>query len=320
MITVWELDASKKEVRPVSFEQYEIGKTLSWIDCVQPTDREFSQLAEKTGIPIEELKDSVDPFKRPHVIPGESWSLIIFRAPYHDADRMLTTPVGVFLFKRDIITIHTQPIQALDEFRSLPDAQRLLIFRRGAPYFVYRFMDAAIGDFFTMLDMVGDELDTIEEQVLTEPTKLVTKKIFILKRALIYSHKALTANRDVITAIEKEYLREFQKQDLRVFRDLYNDTAQLIDLVTTYRDVLTSVLDMYLSSVSNNLNKIVKTLTIISAFVLVPTLIAGIYGMNFHFMPELSWKLGYPFALGVMVVSVSLLYTYFRKQGWVGWP
>jgi len=318
MITVWELDASKKEVRPVSFEQYEIGKTLSWIDCVQPTDREFSQLSEKTGIPPEELKDSVDPFKRPHVIPAESWSLIIFRAPYHEADHVLTTPVGVFLFKRDIITIHAQPIQALGEFRSLPDAQRLLIFRRGAPYFVYRFMDAAIGDFFTMLDMVGDELDAIEEQVLTEPTKLVTKKIFILKRALIYSHKALTANRDVITAIEKEYLREFQKQDLRVFRDLYNDTAQLIDLVTTYRDVLTSVLDMYLSSVSNNLNKIVKTLTIISAFVLVPTLIAGIYGMNFRFMPEISWKLGYPFALGVMAVSVTLLYRYFRKQGWVG--
>jgi magnesium transporter len=142
---------------------------------------------------------------------------------------------------------------------------------------------------------------------------------------LIHIHKALIANRDVISAIEKRYLEEFKDEDLRSFRDLYHDTAQLIDLVSTSRDVLTSILDMYLSSVSNNMNKVVKTLTALSAFVLIPTLIASIYGMNFHGgdgahpwnMPELYWQHGYLFALGLIALSFIGTFIYFKKKDWL---
>lgn len=325
MITVWELDPTKREVRQVSVERYQIGKTLSWIDCFQPTDEELAFLSDKTGIALQDFKESLDPDKRPHVIPYDRYSLIIFRAPYEEEGEVLTAPVGVFMFKNDVITIHDKPIKDLEEFRALPVAQRLHIFRKGAPYFVYRFMDAAIGDFFDVMDRVDAEVDAIEEEVLAMPAATVTKKIFVLKRTLIYTHKALIANRDVISALEKHYLGEFKKGDIHEFRDLYNDTAQLIDLVSTYRDILTSILDMYLSSVNNNLNKVMKTLTALSAFIFVPTLIAGIYGMNFQGvspwnMPELYWKYGYFFALGLMVLSTFVTYLLFRVKGWIDWP
>ena len=134
--------------------------------------------------------------------------------------------------------------------------------------------------------------------------------------------KALAANREVISSIEKEYVSNIDKKNIKRFRTLYNDVTQLIDTEGTYRDILTGILDVYLSSVSNNLNKVMKTLTIGASFILIPTLIASIYGMNFNTaspynMPELLWNYGYFFALGSMVLSVSITYIFFKRKGWL---
>jgi magnesium transporter len=326
MITVWELNSQKKEVVTVSLEKYQIGKTLSWVDCYKPSQKEFEAISHKTGLPIEVLRDSIDPNTRPHVVSYDKFSLIISRAPYRDEHgEVHPVPVSLVLFKKDIFTLHEKPIAALEEFRSLPRGQLLMIFRKGAPYFVYRFLDAAIGEFFDVMERVDLNIDAIEDKAVSNANENVTKEIFHQKRDLIHIHKALIANRDVISAIEKRYLEEFKDEDLLSFRDLYHDTAQLIDLVSTSRDVLTSILDMYLSSVSNNMNKVVKTLTALSAFVLIPTLIASIYGMNFHGgdgahpwnMPELYWQHGYLFALGLIALSFIGTFIYFKKKDWL---
>ncbi len=323
MITVWELDSRKKEVKPVSLEKYQIGRTLSWVDCIRPTQKDFEALSKKTKLPVDALKSSIDPNTRPHVIPYDKYSLIICRAPYHQENGIVRpVPVALVLFKDDIITLHDEPIQALDAFRSLPLGQLLMIFRRGAPYFVYRFLEACIGNFFDVMEEIERNIDAIEDHVLSRPNETVTHHILAQKRELIYTHKALLANRDVISGLEKEYLREFKKEDLRLFRDLYHDTAQLIDLVSTSRDILTSILDMYLSSVSNSMNKVVKTLTALSAFVLIPTLIASVYGMNFQKvspwnMPELYWDYGYFFALGLIGLSFLVVFLWFKRKDWL---
>jgi magnesium transporter len=320
MIRVWEFDPGHKEVKSVDPASFKVAKAMGWIDCYKPTDEEFHLLAEKTGIPFEDLKSSIDSQKRPRVLPYDGSSSITFRAPYNDQGIIATAPVGIFLFKNNVLTIHDKPLDAINKFRELPDSQRLLIYRLGAPHFVYRFMDMVINDFFSLVDQIEDRINHIEAGVLQEASKLLVREIFTQKRVLIYIHKALVANKDVVSSLEKRYIREFRKEDIRLLRDLYNDVAQLIDLVSTYRDILTSILDMYLSSVSNNLNKVMKTLTLISAFVMVPTLISGIYGMNFRQMPELTWQYGYGFSLGLMVFSIVIFYVYFKRKGWIGWP
>ena len=322
MITVWELGSEKKEVNTTSFERWQIAKTLSWVDCFYLSAKELENISNKTKIPVDELKNSIDPIRRPHVVTFDNYSLIIFRGLYEEEGKMKTAPVGIFFFEKDILTIHDKPILGLESLRKLPKKNILDMFRKGAPYFVYRFMSFVIDDFFTLMEEVEDEISRLEDQVVHEPNESVTKTIFVEKRNLIAIYKSLVANREVLSALEKQYIREFKKEDLRLLRDLYNDTTQLIDLVTTHRDMLTSILDMYLSSISNNLNKVMKTLTIISAFVMVPTMIAGIYGMNFQKtsawnMPELYWAHGYLFALGIMVFAVILLALWFRKRGWM---
>lgn len=322
MLTVWELSKNKKEVIAVSLDRWQVGQTLSWVDCHKPTEKEFKQLSEKTKIPLHDLKSSVDPNKRPHVVPFDHYSLIIFRGLYQEKGKYHTAPVGIFFFQNDIITIHDQPIIGLESLEKLPKESLLSMFKRGAPYFVEVFIESVIEDFFGLIEEIEDDVGKLEDEVVHRPGETFTRHIFFQKRKLIYTHKSLVANREVIASIEKQYLKEFKKEDLRELRTLYNDLAQLIDLVSTYRDMLTSILDMYLSSVSNNLNKVIKTLTVISAFVLVPTLIASIYGMNFqrigHWnMPELYWQYGYPFALLLMVASIAVTYFWVKKKGWL---
>jgi magnesium transporter len=136
-------------------------------------------------------------------------------------------------------------------------------------------------------------------------------------------HKALTANREVVVNIEKGYLSRIDKEEEAKYKFIYNDIVQLIDMNETYRDVLTGALEIYLTTISNNLNHTVKRLTAWGSLILIPTLIASIYGMNFHDtaspfnMPELQWKYGYFFALGLMALSTILLYFYFRKKDWI---
>lgn len=317
MINVWELSASKKEVKKSSLEKWKLGGTLTWIDCHNPSDSEIEQVSKKMEIPASEFK--IDHYKRPHIESYPKYSFILIKGISEKAE---ITSIGLFFFKKDIITIHHKPIKSFSKLKKLPKPQQLLIFNKGSPYFVYRLLDAITSDFLEVIDSIGEEIEKIEETVVSGITEDITKDIFKQKRTFIHIHKALKANRDVISALEKRYLKEFKEEDLKLLRNVYNDTVQVIDLETTHKEILTGVLDMYISTVSNNLNKIMKTLTIISAFILIPTLISGIYGMNFSRegtlnMPELYWDFGYFFALGLMALSIIITYWVFKRKKWL---
>lgn len=327
MLSILQLSLKRKEVQRVSFDKWSIGNTLTWVDCFKPTTKELEQISSKTKISTHDLKETISINKRPHVIPYKNYSLVIFHGFYNINENktneiLNVAPVSIILFKNDIITIHDKPVRGIDDFRNLDRKQVLEIFRKGAPYFIYRFMDCIIENFFELADKIGDDMNKTEKMVVKEPKEAVTRNIFTLKRKLIYINKSLIANREVVASLEKRYLKEFKEEHLGLLRTLYYDIAQLIDLVGTYRDISTSILDMYLSMISNSLNKVMKILTVLSAFVLIPTMISGIYGMNFQKvspfnMPELYWIYGYPFALGLMLISMFVIYFWFRRKGWL---
>ena len=167
------------------------------------------------------------------------------------------------------------------------------------------------------MDLLEDRVESVEDMLLkTQDTKIV-HTIFSIKKKMIYLHKSLLANREVISGIEKEYVKQISKKDAKRFRDIYNDIVQLIDMGDTYREILTGILDTHLTSISNSLNEVIKKLTVYASFVLVPTLISGIYGMNFRVMPEIYWQYGYAFSLGLMAVSIFALYIFFNQKKWI---
>ena len=149
------------------------------------------------------------------------------------------------------------------------------------------------------------------------PTKKLAEKVFTVKKELIRINKSASANREMVGCIEKEYITQIPKKHMKEFRDVYNDCVQVREIGETYRDIVTGILDVYLSSVSTNLNITIKKITSYEALILIPTLISGIYGMNFQFMQEIGWQYGYGFALGLMALSVIVLYIYFKKLDWI---
>jgi magnesium transporter len=289
-----------------------------WIDCLAPSKTELAKLSENSGIELEELKESLDEGERPRVIDTKYYSVIIFKAPLVKEDEIETTPISIFLSKtkNNVITLRLKDMPAVDRIK-----QHMLIknkfLEKGVVNFVYRLLDEIINAYFIILDRMDDKIDKIEDKLMGTPKRRLVEEIFTTKKTLIYFYRGLRANREVLTSIVKEYAVQIQKADIKPFSTLYYDTIQLVDTVGTYRDILTGMLDIYLSSVSNNLNIVMKKITGWGALILVPTLISGIYGMNFKYMPELYWKYGYFFALGLMVVSVTIMLIYFKRKDWL---
>ena len=310
-------------VKPGSPEDL-VSASVCWADCTKPTQEELNYISENANIPLTDLQEVLDEEERPKVSDLEEYSLIIVRSPSEENGDISTTPIAIFVSKKknNVITITLKETKVIGKMEELTKAKKIELYEKGTGFFIYRLIDEILNEYFAILDKIEERIDETEDDVVTKAENFTVRSIFSVKKTLIFFQRALIANREVVTAIEKEYITNIDKKNIKRFRTLYNDVTQLVEAVGTYRDVLTGILDIYLSSVSNNLNKVIKTLTIISSFVLIPTLIASIYGMNFanngpFNMPELYWKYGYFFALGLMALSIITVYVYFRRRKWM---
>jgi magnesium transporter len=187
----------------------------------------------------------------------------------------------------------------------------------GADYLAYGLLDAVVDNYFIVMEKLGEKIEFLEEKLVTQPTPGTLQTIHHLKREMLFLRKAIWPLREVISSLERGESPLFKDSTRIYLRDIYDHTIQVIDTIETYREMVSGMLDIYLSSVSNRLNAVMKILTIITTIFMPLTLIAGIYGMNFKYMPELEWKWGYPFIWLVMVgIGVSMV-LYFKKKRWL---
>lgn len=293
------------------------SKTVAWVDCYKPTKDELEQLSTITKVPVTEFKQHITKYERPNTFEFESYSLIVFGVPYVENKNIKITSIAIFLFNnRNIVTIRSEEIDGITNF--MHD-----LIEKNPKYFdshtktVRVLLEKILNDYFIFLDMFQDIAERIEGIVFHNTQSKSIEEVFRLKKTMLFFHKALLANREVILAIEKEYVSKLSRKEIHEFRDLYNDLVQLIDEEETLRDILTGVTNIYMSSVSNNLNQAMKKLTVVASYVLIPTLIASIYGMNFKVMPEIPWVWGYPFSIGLMILSILAMYLYFKHSKWL---
>jgi magnesium transporter len=182
---------------------------------------------------------------------------------------------------------------------------------------LYALLDAAVDSYFPELDGISDRLDSLEDRVLEgEADREILADILHLKRRLLELRRVLAPMRDVANTLLRRDLEIVDASAVPYYQDLYDHLVRVLDQVDIYRDLLAAVLDARLTVASHSLNAIMKRLTAFTVVLMVPTLIAGIYGMNFDLMPELRWPFGYPLALGVMAAAVAIAVTFFRRKGW----
>jgi magnesium transporter len=187
----------------------------------------------------------------------------------------------------------------------------------GADYLCYTLMDAVVDNYFVVLEKIGENIESLEEELLSEPSADTSNDIHHLKRELIFLRKSVWPLRDVINGLERGESDLFQDRTMVYLKDLYDHTVQIIDTVETFRDMVSGMIDVYLSSVSNRLNEVMKVLTIIATIFIPLTFLAGVYGMNFKYMPELEWPWGYPLLWLVMILTGAVMVLYFRKRKWL---
>jgi magnesium transporter len=186
-----------------------------------------------------------------------------------------------------------------------------------ADYLLYALLDTIVDDYFLILEDIGERIETIEDALVTDPSPTILTKLHALKRDMIFLRKSVWPLREVISRLERWESPLIQSGLALYLRDIYDHTIQVIDAIETNRDLLSGMLDIYLSSASNRMNEVMKVLTIIATIFIPLTLVVGIYGMNFTFMPELQHPWGYPMVYLIMAVISGIMLIYFRRRRWL---
>jgi len=187
----------------------------------------------------------------------------------------------------------------------------------GPDYLLHALLDLIVDNYFLILEKTAEQMEELEDELIGNPTQATVQAIYRMKREMLFLHKAVWPLREVVGRLQRRDSPLIQEANLIYLRDLYDHTIQVVDTLETMRDMLSGMLDIYLTSISNRLNEVMKVLTIIATIFMPLSFIVGLYGMNFKYMPELEWHYGYPAVLGLMSVVVLGMLVYFRKKRWI---
>jgi magnesium transporter len=189
--------------------------------------------------------------------------------------------------------------------------------KSGADYLAYALIDSIVDNYFTILEQAGERIEILEESLDKSPSAETLQAIQNLTREMIFLRKTVWPLREAISSLERTGCQLVDESTDVYLKDIYDHTIQVIDTIETFRDMLSSILDIYLLSISNRMNEIMKVLTVIATVFMPLTFLAGVYGMNFKYMPELEWHWGYFFIWGIMLAIAIVMLIYFRRKKWL---
>ncbi len=243
-----------------------------------------------------------------------SLKMLRFNDQIGDVD---TEQVSIIFGASFVITFQEKQGDVFDPVRQRLRENKGRVRRSGADYLAYSLIDSIVDNYFIVLENTEAQIDSIEDQIMVSPIARIPQKLHELKRKTLLIRRAVWPLREAISALEKEESSLIHKSTKPYLRDVYEHTIQVIDAVETFRDLVSGLYDIYLSTVSHNMNAIMKVLTIIATIFIPLTFVAGVYGMNFRYMPELAWRWGYPAVVGIMLVVAVAMIIYFKKKKWL---
>jgi len=265
------------------------------------------------------LEDILNTDQRPKIEDHGDYIYIVLKMLHKKSGTEFTAEqISIILGKNFVISFQ-EGIKgdAFDLIRERIRSGKGRIRGLGTDYLVYSLIDAIVDNYFVVLEEIGERIENLEDELVKNPQAQTLHKIHDFKREMIYLRKAVWPLREVISALERKESPLIKDTTSIYLRDVYDHTIQVIDTIESYREMLSGMLDIYLSSISNKMNEIMKFLTIIGTIFIPLTFIVGIYGMNFEFMPELKWRYGYFIIIfGMSVVTVLMLF-YFKKKKWL---
>ncbi|MBU0483199.1 MAG: magnesium/cobalt transporter CorA [Proteobacteria bacterium] len=301
-------------------------KSVSWINVDGLHQVEIvEELGSCFRLHALTVEDILNTGQRAKVDVFDDYVYLVLKMPEYDVDlnEVHLEQVSFILSENTIISFQEKKGDTFEAVRNRINNGKGKIRKLGSDYLLYSLLDSVVDNYFVLLEKIGDEIELVEEELIANPTPNTLRRIHFLKREMILLRKSVWPLREVINSLQRDDIPFIGDNITFYLKDLYDHTIQVIDTVETFRDIISGILDIYLSSISNRMNEVMKVLTIFAAIFIPLTFIAGIYGMNFNTekspfnMPELSWYFGYPFALFLMVsVAGGMLY-YFSKKKWL---
>lgn len=291
---------------------------VTWIEVTGPTHEEIEHIADKFGLHALTIEDAIKGDQRPKIEEFPNYTFAIVKPLFLTLEGHLApVDLNVFVMPDYLITISDAELPQLEEVKRRIKKCMPHLRENGTEFLFHAILDAVVDSYFFVLDRIEDDIEDVEDKVVIDPSPQVLEKINGLKRDLLIFRRNVWPLRDILSLILSGYYPFISEKSERYYRDISDHVARLIDLDETYRELVSSARDSYLSSVSYRMNEVVQRLTVVATIVLPLSLIAGIYGMNFEHMPELRHPYGYFIVLGIMATIAIIMLSFFRREGYI---
>ena len=316
-----EANLQEKEIAKVD-ECYPFKEkpTVTWIniDGIHDVDV-ISKIGKNYGIHPLMLEDIVNTEQRPKIEDFEDYLFLVVKMlSFDEKQREINIEqVSLVIGPNYVLSFQEREGDVFDPVRDRIRRSKGRIRKKGADYLAYALLDAIVDGYFLILERIGDRIEELEENLISRPDVRMLQAIHYLKREMIFLRRSVWPLREVISGMSRKESSLIKESTEIFLRDVYDHTIQVIDTIETYRDMVSGMLDTYLSSISNRMNEVMKVLTIFAAIFIPLTFVAGIYGMNFAYMPELGWKWGYFAVLAIMATICISMLIYFRSKKWL---
>ena len=335
-----EFDASSADSRELTHWEellpFRPSHVVSWMEINGIHDvKAIEEIGRHFSIHPLVLEDILNTTQRPKFEEYDNYLFLVARVPFVHRDEEISEThqkssartnhkVEIafeqvsLLFSKDWVISFTESDRPLfDPVRERIMSDKGRLRSQGPDYLAYALLDVIVDQFFVVLEDLGEAIEFIDEELVRRPGPALLRQIHAFKRQMMYLHKAVWPVREIVGSFERCGSRFCSPATAPYLRDAYDHIIQVIDTVETYRDLISGMLDIYLSSISYRLNEVMKVLTIISTLFIPLTFIAGVYGMNFDYMPELRWQYGYYGVWSIMILVTLGMMRYFRSKKWI---
>jgi magnesium transporter len=302
-----------------------------WLDMSRPSDEELYLLDEVFGFHPLAIEDSIQYSQRPKVesyrhtgeVCAESYFYMVIHGPDLETfrDHLRTKELDIFMSARYLVTIHEEEHRSIRDIRARAQADPMLVLGSGIDMLLHSILDLLVDNYTPILDWLQEELDTLEEQAVNDPKPDLLPRIAQKKKELLNFRRIIGPQREVIAQLTRGEV-PFIRESTRVYlRDVLDNLVRAVEMIELYRDLIIGARDIYMSSVSNNLNKVMKTLTIITVIALPMTVVTSFFGMNFEGVPLWDWVLHHPVgfvgAMGFILLLVGAFLLVFKRMKWL---
>ena len=320
------IEYDESSFRDEVFETLDVFKSLGrpskvrWIRVIGLEDEEMiRRLAENFGVHQLTLEDILNLDQRAKIEEFDDYTYVTLRIFHYDSRRgeISSEQLSIVIYQNSIITFERRKSRLLNDIEDQIRFSRGIVRKMGADYLLYLIMDSTVDSYFYLLEKIEESIQMLEDELTSNPTSKTLQSIHALKRSILRLQKNLWPLREVVGKLEKARYEFITDKAAPFFRDLYDHVVTAIENVDMLHVMLSDMLDIYFSAVSTRLNEIMKMLTMIATIFMPLTFIAGIYGMNFRYMPELELPWGYPATLLVMLGIGLIMFAYFKRKKWI---